>query len=76
MISVSRTRPDEGGPLFRGAGSSEAAVPGVVLDFDRDAQLVGIDIDQASEIVALSRLEAEALPLCRVPVKASAESIE
>ena len=37
--------------------------PGVVLDFDADGHLVGIDIDHASQIVNLSRLEAEALPL-------------
>jgi uncharacterized protein YuzE len=35
--------------------------PGVVLDFDAAGNLVGIDIDHASEIVALSRLEAEDL---------------
>ena len=44
-----------------GADSREAA-PGVVLDFDADGLLVGIDIDNASKIVDLSRLEAEALP--------------
>jgi uncharacterized protein YuzE len=37
--------------------------PGVVLDFDTEGHLVGIDIDHASQIVNLSRLEAEALPL-------------
>jgi hypothetical protein len=35
----------------------------VVLDFDADGNLVGIDIDQASRIVDLTRLEAEALPI-------------
>jgi len=37
--------------------------PGVVLDFDTEGNLVGIDIDHASRIVNLSRLEAEALTL-------------
>ena len=37
--------------------------PGVVLDFDAEGQLVGIDIDQASLLVDLSRLEAEGLPV-------------
>ena len=37
--------------------------PGVVLDFDAAGNLVGIDIDHASEIVTLSRLEAESLPI-------------
>ena len=42
---------------------SRAVVPGVVLDFDADGHLVGIDIDQASRIIDLSRLEVEALPI-------------
>lgn len=37
--------------------------PGIVLDFDATGRLVGIDIDQASKNVELSRLEAIALPL-------------
>ena len=45
-----------------GADSREVA-PGVVLDFDAKGHLVGIDIDHASQIVDLSRLEAEALPI-------------
>ena len=47
----------------RVAADSEEVAPGVVLDFDAEGRLVGIDIDQASKIVDLSRLEAEALPL-------------
>jgi uncharacterized protein YuzE len=44
------------------ADSLEVA-KGVVLDFDEDGKLVGIDIDNASQIVDLSRLEAESLPI-------------
>ncbi|MCH9039304.1 MAG: DUF2283 domain-containing protein [Chloroflexi bacterium] len=44
-----------------GVDSNEVA-PGVVLDFDADGQLVGIDIDNASKIVDLSRLEAVESP--------------
>jgi uncharacterized protein YuzE len=40
--------------------------PGVVLDFGADGQLVGIDIDHASKIVNLSRLEAQALPVTSI----------
>jgi len=50
-----------------GADSREVA-PGVVLDFDTDGRLVGIDIDHASRVVDLSRLEAQALPLNSVSV--------
>ncbi len=42
---------------------SQEVAPGVVLDFDAEGQLVGIDIDHASRVVDLSRLEAEALPV-------------
>jgi len=42
---------------------SQEVAPGVVLDFDDKGQVVGIDIDHASKIVDLSRLEAEALPV-------------
>jgi len=42
---------------------SREVVPGVVLDFDEEEHLVGIDIDHASQVVNLSRLEAEALPI-------------
>ena len=47
---------------------SQEVAPGVVLDFDAQGHLVGIDIQHASETVNLSRLEAEALPLLRLSV--------
>ncbi|MBM3125769.1 MAG: DUF2283 domain-containing protein [Chloroflexi bacterium] len=45
-----------------GADSQEVA-PGVVVDFDAQGNIVGIDIDRASKIIDLSRLEANSLPL-------------
>ena len=42
---------------------SQEIAPGVVLDFDADGHLVGIDIDHASQFVDLYSLEAESLPL-------------
>ena len=36
---------------------------GVALDFDAEDRLVGIDIDNASAITDLSRLEADSLPV-------------
>jgi uncharacterized protein YuzE len=36
---------------------------GVVLDFDAEGQLVGIDIQHASEILDLATLETKSLPV-------------
>lgn len=48
-----------------GAESHEVA-EGVVLDFDREGRLVGIDIDHASQVVDLKTIETEELPLGRL----------
>ena len=37
--------------------------PGVVLDFDTEGHVVGIDIDHASKILELSKLESNSLPI-------------
>ncbi len=42
---------------------SQEISSGIVLDFDDQGNLVGIDIDRASKVVDLTRLEAEALPI-------------
>jgi len=42
---------------------SEEITDGVVLDFDDQDRLVGIDIDRAGRIVDLSRIEVAALPV-------------
>ena len=42
---------------------SQEVRPGVVLDFDAEGNLVGIDIDHASKVANLSRLDVEALPI-------------
>ena len=45
------------------SADSREVAPGVVLDFDDEGQIVGIDRDNASKVVDLSRLEAEELPV-------------
>ncbi|MCZ7625042.1 MAG: hypothetical protein C3F12_10770 [Candidatus Methylomirabilota bacterium] len=50
------------------SADSREAAPAVVLDFDAEGHLVGIDIDHASQIVDLSRLEAESLPITSLSV--------
>jgi len=49
--------------LHAPAHDSHEVRPGVVLDFDADGQLVGIDIDNASKNAALDSLQVEELPL-------------
>lgn len=52
----------------RPAQDSMEVTPGVVLDFDAKGQIVGIDIDHASQIVNLKKIEAESLPLSNLSV--------
>lgn len=56
------------------ADSLEVA-PGVVLDFDAEGTLVGIDIDRASALIDLSRLEADGLPLGRIMLTGPSSNI-
>jgi uncharacterized protein YuzE len=37
--------------------------PGLVLDFDAQGHLIGLDIDHASRYVNLTKIEATSLPL-------------
>lgn len=46
----------------RPSAESREVTSGVVLDFDEDGNLVGIDIDNARKILDLSRLETQGLP--------------
>jgi len=40
--------------------------PGVVVDYDENKNIVGIDIDNASKILDLSELETTAFPAKRI----------
>ena len=42
---------------------SEEVAPGVVLDFDEDNRIIGVEVEDASKLVDLSRLELRALPI-------------
>jgi uncharacterized protein YuzE len=42
---------------------SQEIAPDIILDFDGEGRLVGIDIDQASQVVDLTCLETASLPI-------------
>jgi len=42
---------------------SKEIANGVVVDFDESGSIVGIDIDKASKIVNLQKLESDSLPV-------------
>lgn len=43
--------------------SSREVAPGIVIDLDENEKVVGIDIDMASEILNLSRIELSNVPM-------------
>jgi len=45
---------------------SEEVTPGVVLDFDERNQVIGIEIEDASTFIELSRQEVSALPIANL----------
>ena len=55
---------------------SEEVAPGIVLDFDEQNRMIGVEIEDASKLIDLSRLELRALPVVdlilseRVPARA------
>jgi uncharacterized protein YuzE len=53
--------------LATGASTeSEEVAPGIVLDFDERNQVIGIEIEDASTFIDLSRLEVLALPIANL----------
>jgi uncharacterized protein YuzE len=48
---------------------SEEAAPGIVLDFNEGNQVIGIEIEDASTFIDLSRLELVALPIANLIVR-------
>jgi uncharacterized protein YuzE len=48
------------------ATESEEVAPGIVLDFDERDQVIGIEIEDASTFIDLSRLDLSALPIANL----------
>ena len=55
----------------RTSADSVEMAPGVVADFDAEGRLVGIDIDHASQVADLTRLETDSIPLTSVVMTAT-----
>ena len=51
----------------RPSADSRIVVEGIVADFDADGNIVGIDIDHASQKLDLRTVEAVALPAMTTP---------
>ena len=45
------------------SNESEEIAPGVVLDFDASNRVIGVEIEDASKFIDLSRFELKSLPL-------------
>ena len=45
---------------------SEEVASGIVLDFDEDDRVIGIEIEDASTFIDLSRLDLSALPVANL----------
>ena len=45
---------------------SQEVAPRIVLDYDEENQVVGIEIEDASNLIDLSRLEISALPIANL----------
>ena len=45
---------------------SEEITPGVVLDFDKNNRATGVEIEDASKFIDLSRLELKTFPLANL----------
>ncbi len=50
---------------------SEEVAPGIVLDFDENNRVIGIEIEDASTFIDLSRLEVSAMPIADLVLRKS-----
>jgi uncharacterized protein YuzE len=47
---------------------SEEVSPGLVIDYDENNRAIGIEIEDASKFIDLSRLELSALPIANLVI--------
>ncbi len=55
--------------INRVSTESAEVSPGIVLDFDEHRKVVGIEIEDASQMIDLSHLEVSALPIANLIVR-------
>ncbi|MFN8472927.1 MAG: DUF2283 domain-containing protein [Anaerolineae bacterium] len=48
------------------ATESQEVAPGIVLDFDAEGHVLGIEIEDAARLIDLTRLDVSALPVAQV----------
>ena len=56
----------------RTSAESEEIAPGIVVDFDEQNRIVGLEIEEASSVIDLSRLEVLALPIANLVLREKA----
>ena len=56
------------------AVESEEVAPNIVLDFDKNNRVIGVEIEDASRLVDVSRLEISELPLSDLIVRSPAST--
>jgi len=54
------------------SSDSEEVAPGIVLDYNKQNQVVGIEIEDASQKIDLTRLELYSLPLVNLVLRQTA----
>lgn len=54
------------------SSESEEVAPGIVLDFDEQNRVIGIEIEDASKVMDLSRLELSAMPIADLVIRRAA----
>jgi uncharacterized protein YuzE len=59
----------------RTSAESEEIAPGIVVDFDEQNRIVGLEIEDASSVIDLSRLEVLALPIANLVMREKANQL-
>jgi len=54
---------------------SEEVAPGIVLDFDAHNRVIGVEIEDATTFIDLSKLEVRALPVANLILTARAPAM-